>query len=303
MVDDTRRSARFRPCLALYRLALVTAQRCTRAALAAFVDHVVEQRELAQRLWRLVAGQLASSFLLEQGADRRVTALTAGPSLAVPAHGLDRICAFADREEDLGLGHREAGAHEWIVLAHRLLFLALVGDGAAEFLQRSLERADTTHVRPFGHRLFVLLAPLAAVLSLRSLVPEDVSMGVVRPCARAQLIEGELRCDEELVGDLSELCPDAPARALGPGDAVHACEVERMPPDQLAALAQPVDVNAASIEELASLPGIGPVIAARIVADRPYGTVDELTRVDGIGPKRLEALRPRARVSAALRSR
>jgi DNA uptake protein ComE-like DNA-binding protein len=158
-------------------------------------------------------------------------------------------------------------------------------------------------VRTVGHRLFVLLAPLAAVLSLRSLVPESVSMGTARPCARAQLIEGELRCDEELIDDLSVLCPAEPARALGPGDAVHACVTERMPPDQLAALAQPVDINAASIDELASLPGIGPVLANRIAAQRPYATVDELTKVGGIGPARLEGVRPRARVSAAPRSR
>lgn len=52
-----------------------------------------------------------------------------------------------------------------------------------------------------------------------------------------------------------------------------------------------VDVNAASVRLLETLPGVGPVMAARIVAARPFHTVDELGRVAGIGPVRLEALR------------
>jgi competence protein ComEA len=53
-----------------------------------------------------------------------------------------------------------------------------------------------------------------------------------------------------------------------------------------------IDVNAASERLLATLPGVGPVTAARIVAARPFHTLDDLLRVPGIGPVRLEALRP-----------
>ena len=41
-----------------------------------------------------------------------------------------------------------------------------------------------------------------------------------------------------------------------------------------------------------ALPGIGPVIARRIVEGRPYRSVEELERVKGIGKKRLEEIRP-----------
>jgi competence protein ComEA len=54
----------------------------------------------------------------------------------------------------------------------------------------------------------------------------------------------------------------------------------------------PLDVNAASADELQRIPYVGPVTAAAIVAGRPFRTVDELDRVRGIGPKTLEKLRP-----------
>ncbi|OBG86087.1 hypothetical protein A5698_00280 [Mycobacterium sp. E136] len=56
-----------------------------------------------------------------------------------------------------------------------------------------------------------------------------------------------------------------------------------------------VDLNTATVEQLDTLPGIGPVTAAAIVAWRDangrFTSVDQLGDVDGIGPARLEKLR------------
>jgi DNA uptake protein ComE-like DNA-binding protein len=53
-----------------------------------------------------------------------------------------------------------------------------------------------------------------------------------------------------------------------------------------------LDVNSASVEALQALPGIGPVLAERIIAARPFQSADELQRVQGIGAKKYGLLRP-----------
>jgi competence protein ComEA len=57
---------------------------------------------------------------------------------------------------------------------------------------------------------------------------------------------------------------------------------------------QSIDINTATEVELESLPGVGPVIARKTIDGRPYGSVDELLRIRGIGIKRLAAIRPLA---------
>jgi competence protein ComEA len=44
-----------------------------------------------------------------------------------------------------------------------------------------------------------------------------------------------------------------------------------------------VDVNNASESELDSLPGVGPVTAAKIIENRPYQTIDELVVKKAVG--------------------
>lgn len=81
-------------------------------------------------------------------------------------------------------------------------------------------------------------------------------------------------------GPTSHSVPQAPAVPLVSAGA---------PPDGT------VNLNRASRAELEALPGVGPATAEAIVAYREsrggFASVDELLKVKGIGPKKMEALR------------
>jgi competence protein ComEA len=70
-------------------------------------------------------------------------------------------------------------------------------------------------------------------------------------------------------------------------------EIDRAPP--LMARFQ-VDINRADWPELIQLPGIGETLARRVITERsangPFLDVDEVTRVQGIGPRTLDRIRP-----------
>ena len=53
-----------------------------------------------------------------------------------------------------------------------------------------------------------------------------------------------------------------------------------------------IDINTATEKELTTVPGIGHVMAARIIAARPFRSADNLKRVSGIGEKKYAKIRP-----------
>lgn len=90
-----------------------------------------------------------------------------------------------------------------------------------------------------------------------------------------------VRADPELPPRVRAQAPDEKT------EPVRAPAVRKIQPGD-----PPIDVNAASPDELQRLPGVGPVMAGAIVAGRPFRSVAELDRVRGIGPKTLDKLRP-----------
>lgn len=84
------------------------------------------------------------------------------------------------------------------------------------------------------------------------------------------------------------------ASAGPPGGAASGGEATTVTPDQ------PVDLNAATADQLDDLPGVGPATATAILAYRDehgrFSSVEELLDVRGIGEAKLEQLRPLVRV-------
>ena len=59
-----------------------------------------------------------------------------------------------------------------------------------------------------------------------------------------------------------------------------------------------VDLNNASQKELEALKGVGPATAKKIIASRPYKSVDELSKA-GLSTKQVDALKPFVTVGSA----
>lgn len=53
-----------------------------------------------------------------------------------------------------------------------------------------------------------------------------------------------------------------------------------------------VNINKASVDDLTLIPEVGPSLAKKIVNGRPYNTISELTKVDGIGVKNFSEIEP-----------
>ena len=66
---------------------------------------------------------------------------------------------------------------------------------------------------------------------------------------------------------------------------------------------RPVDINTADTAALESVPGIGKSLSQRIIAFRekngPFQSVDDLLKVQGVGEKSIQKLRPYLTVAKA----
>jgi competence protein ComEA len=139
------------------------------------------------------------------------------------------------------------------------------------------------------HRLPVGARVVDAVLAAGGLSPEadDLRVNLAAPVSDGERLYVPRHGEDDPPVPIAGVAPAAPAPGAPPGDG---------PP----APGEVVDLNHATGPELETLPGVGPATATAILEHRaragPFTSVEQLMDVRGIGPAKLEQLRPLVRV-------
>ena len=123
----------------------------------------------------------------------------------------------------------------------------------------------------------------------------DAAGGLTSAAARAAInLAAKLQDGEQIVVPTDDEVKAG--GAAGPGSGAAGGAASAGGAAGAAASGAKIDLNSADATQLDALPGVGPSTAAKIVADRQangrFKTVDDLGRVPGIGPKKLDQLKP-----------
>jgi competence protein ComEA len=100
--------------------------------------------------------------------------------------------------------------------------------------------------------------------------------------------------------NLARVLADGEQIVVGDSSPGVAAVGEPSPIPSAASSTSPLDLNTATVDQLDTLPGVGPVLAARIIewrlAHGRFASVDELREVSGVGERRFAELSPLVRV-------
>jgi competence protein ComEA len=145
---------------------------------------------------------------------------------------------------------------------------------------------------PSGGKEFAL--ELDGSVERRGIIQVEPGMTVGEALEKAGGVYGGLSLPKEALGQRIER--NSRLRVLPGGEGKGRVLVEALSPAKLKVLSIPISINSATVEELDSLPGIGPKMALAIVEFREkygkFSSPEDLLQVPGIGAKKLAALKP-----------
>jgi len=189
------------------------------------------------------------------------------------------------------MNRRQLGVVLFLSLCLALLFI-LTNPVSTEKEERLSPRQEKTEVQ--GSAQEEILVEVDGMVHRRGVVRVEVGSTVEDALEKAGGVQGEISLPPQIRSQKIERSCRLnilPGRE-GKGRAI----LEPLAPPKLKTLYLPVSINSASVEELDTLPGIGPKAAQAIVEHREkYGKFtrpEDLLNVPGIGPKRLAALQP-----------
>jgi competence protein ComEA len=136
--------------------------------------------------------------------------------------------------------------------------------------------------------LTLVTVALAAVFRIGWSVAARQISEPLQPAERQESVQRPL---DPVSASLPRTKPSAPLERRGEQDALRP------------AAATALDLNRASAKDFERLPGVGPVLAGRIIEYRAsqgmFHDVEQLREVKGIGPKKFEQIRPHVAVAPA----
>jgi competence protein ComEA len=148
-----------------------------------------------------------------------------------------------------------------------------------------------------GQREVLRFVPAAPGYAVERPVDEEGSADGVK--AAHHRVAAASRLGERIAASERALRHPAADPTATPAPAARPVAAEGSAVDAATAPPALVDLNTATLAELDALPRVGPAMAARIVAKRPFRRADDLRRVSGVGPSTFRALRPLVTVSVA----
>jgi len=187
----------------------------------------------------------------------------------------------------------------WVVLFLSLsLFLYFLLTNPPPALKEATRMdagGDLAARKPTGEELLV---EVDGSVNRRGVYSIGVGMNLLDVIEKAGGVRQKISLSPE--GLLQKIDKNCRVRVLPAGEGKGKVLLEPLAPQKQKVLSLPIDINTASVEELDTLPGIGPKTAQAIVEYREtqgkFASTEDLIQVRGIGPKKLAAILPHVTV-------